>query len=1640
MKRRQLISKIAVLSILTPLLIYPKSVEAVTISEGKTMIEKAVRRYDDYYEYDGYAYMFSYMSEYRKYGHTWTGTYYESNTNNRWSDPYPFKVGDYLYNPDPTMNAQGKRLIGREADFGFRCVNNVWSNDSEYKGLHDNHGSRPNTDVDYEKLFKATYRRNKTSPKFNGLNVQNASYTQGNVYWTKPNKTLRVDFGGYQEYPGTGGLRLDDWVETNTLFIEDKDSNKSSVAKHSHMSGFSNYTNTADVPISYYSQWYDGSSRQTSTYASNLFDATFKYDAMDYALKTNHKSMNGKDNGGIYDTGKEIRTDGQAPKFNPIPTIEDGRDDYAKITFHDVYDDRGSGDNIKPGVGLATSQHKQWLYINKKGDSSVGTYVYFPKIVQTGTIELNGVKVPKYDMTFTINYDDPAYESLGLSTYEDEIEFSYGTYDLLDNSISSKKFTFSKKNPRPEAATLDLTSWNYAEPNSNKRWVNAKDEFSITTTLESSKQFSRLTDGYPSYGRLDLLNNEVCRYADKVSVDKLEVINSSDFINTKDYRAVEGINKDGIKYITINHKLKAKESGNGKIIELGFGGYTVFNGKEYWLPEELKPTEKDGEVLCVDAVAPTLQSDNVSTRTTEQFVIDLKGIVDTNGSGVKSILVKVWADTPSGKIEKIYTPSYNANNTQVTVKRSDFNNVFSGYNYQVTLTDNVGNKRIYPTKIASMVQNNLTCNRVDIYDPREERYVTQVISGLEYEAVIEVQNNGERDLTSSFDVALNIDGVYSSKISATSIAKGEKKDYRIKFVAGKENLKGVVYQGVADYGNKIVETNENDNIASTDKPYSTPRSDTNPPTIPTTPGKGEKIPDPPPIITIKFDLKAKLIDTVNKSNDTVKPYLITDDEIRVKYQIENLGSLNVKYCDIVNKAFINEVSYDGTKIDSVSISDIKKGEIKTFYKAYTIPNLPNGTTQANKVFKLSVDSTNVIDEVDETNNIATVTKVVKQLDVQPKENSVNLKTWKYAEPGTNNKWVNTREPFVIETSAISHETYLKYPDGIKLYLGDKYWDNVTTISFSSSGTSYFDKYSNFNAVQSLVSGKRTLSATHNLIAKTSANGGKYKISSDAYTTYKGNTVFSNKVTEKDGDILCVDSAAPTISSHEVTNRQNDTFTINLNNISDNNGSGVKSVSVKVWVNTPSGRVEKIYTPTKISNILSQVVVNRNDYNGVTKPYSYEITLVDNVDNTRTYTGNNASMIQNNLTCNRVDIYDPREERYVTQVISGLEYEAVIEVQNTGEREISIPYDVALKIDGVYKGKVNDNTTIKKDEKRDYRVKFVAGEENLSGVIYTGIADYSDSIYETNESDNTKGTKSPYDKPRDDLNPPILPEKPSKGDKYPEPPPIITVKVDLKARYINTVNLNDDEVISELIPEDVVRIKYQIENTGSFSTKYYDILNTKFKNAIYYDNALIKEVDISSIAKGEVKTFYQQYTIPLLPDDIIEDTKELKLSVDINNQVYESNESNNTLITRKKVIGLKVTDYRITDIVYPPVKYTYPIYIKNMPVSVKAGYNVTLRADVQGNPDKVVVVMKDLGGKSYGTYEMNKVRDISSNKAEYEFIFTPPPDTKSDTIFVSEIYAQRKTTKYDYNKREKWDGRTLKIGGSLYDDIIIFRQY
>lgn len=618
-------------------------------------------------------------------------------------------------------------------------------------------------------------------------------------------------------------------------------------------------------------------------------------------------------------------------------------------------------------------------------------------------------------------------------------------------------------------------------------------------------------------------------------------------------------------------------------------------------------------------------------------------------------------------------------------------------------------------------------------------------------------------------------------------------------------------------------------------------------------------------------------------------------------------------------------------------------------------------------------STNLLDMIGESKTVLVTVKAkdlvgnerilyqnTYNVSLTPKEASVNITNAKYVDDNIN--WVNTREPFNI-TTKVKTEDYPVYPANTILYMSGNGLhtspyigtSSIATISSYSfdNGTEKETMFAPFmlnpNAIQIQSGTSLWLQELYTLKANYLANGKKLNLYTDGSVVYKGKNIYSAMGTTS--QILAVDGDAPTYASHEIVNKTEDTFTVRVQGVSDNNLSGLKSVMAEAWVEGNDST--RSIAVTKISEGIYEFVVNRNDFNGVRRGYNYKITLEDNVGN-KSYVSPSSlvNMLQYNLTANKIRIYDARDNRYVTQVISGMSYQAVIDYSNTGEIDINSAYNIGLTLDGIYNSSVSGQP-IRVDETKQVIVDFIAGEEDLDGVVYRGVVDYNNVVDESNEDDNVCKTAEPYDTPRSDINPPIPPSPSGEVEDI----PIITIVVDLQAKYVNVINIKNtasefDTIVDELLEGDNYMIKFEVTNNSSLNIKYLDLLNKDVVAEDYYDGVVNGTHMTNDIDKGKSITYYDTLTVPLLPDGTVETVKPVTGIVDVGNKIRENNETNNTISINKKVLGLKVTDYRITDMVNPIKTYNYPIYIVGMPAEVKAGYNVTFRCNVKGKPNEV----------------------------------------------------------------------------------------
>ena len=1507
--------------------------------------------------------------------------------------------------------------------------------------------------------------------------------------WVRPTSAdkapdwTRIYSRGFQDWPYPGYPRGNNRVYSHYLRFLGEDGHSEKIQMTTGNANYRyDYQNEIELNnISpQFRRWNSGTYEHSEAYTW----VKFKLDNKDYNIDLYVDSENGKSDG--YYTKNKIKTDGKAPTVDTLPTIDDGNVDTAVITFHNAGDVRGEGSNIRSGVGMSTEEDKdQSLKIYKPGQEDKAVYLYVTQRTET-SVDSNGVQ--RYDLKWIIDYDDTKLSSLGLDGYYGELKFKIHLEDWLSNTYESGEYTLRRADPTPKETEVQLLDWDYAEPSTNIKWVKTEKDVRIRTKVKNDEMFDGLLNIPPTGTKLYLTGDN--GFWDDVRVSGIvEKSNTAEGIyNSKDYKGT--ITKEnGINTLSAEHTIKGRDINNGKKYTLSTSGYIVYNGAKY--ETEINNNETNNNILAFDGKAPILV-DGIPSPDWSKSNIPIKITFKDNESGMKSIeLYEGTTKIASGVSSLSYNVTTegihnykvvakdnvgNSKEQTFTVKLDKTPPVISGIPSSEWSNTNIAIKLSATDSLSGM-------KSIELYEGTTK--IASGVSSLSYNVTTEgihnykvvakdnVGNTNEQTFTVKLDKTPPV-------ISGQSLYGWSKENIRINSSAT-DSLSGMKSIELYDRNNSKVASSikeltylvtspgvsqykviAKDNVGNTSNKIITVRIDvTAPSSIPKFIYDEEAF-----NLNINADF---VIENESGIKELWAEYSPSSNASQVKKQVltlnksynstnSNLADLNgdgivdTRDLSIITKlkdiAFGNgsyiaayDFDYDGI-ITGKDIQKVKDAEGNKYI--YT------GNSNLYDLLGECGKAKVVVKAKDNCNNERVLAEREFNVSITPVDSYVDIRMAKYQ--NGNIYWVNTREEFKVFTR-VNTLNYPRYPRDTRLYIGGnginsemysgtKIVASTSDVSFSegSEKTKLFDKYSDYKAMKSTSSDrtKKYLEATHSLIAKDAANNMKFNLYSNGSIDFRDDVFYSGMATTN--KVLAVDSVAPTLISDNISNKSEDTFTIDLKGVTDSTGSGVKSVDVKVWIEENSiKKYEKTFNVKPDSNGEYKLVINRADFGNIRRNYRYQVTLTDNVDNYRVYPIKNAQMLQYNLTANRIDIFDPRENRYVTQVISGLDYYAVVEVQNTGELDVKVPFEVALERDNEFTGKINANG-LRINEVKDYRIPFVAGEENLKGVVYKGIVDYTDYIDESNELDNNVSSEKPYDIPRDESNPPVIPTTPPGGGKIPEPPPIITVELDLKASFVDAVEVGSDKVITELIPGDKVRIKYIVENMGSLSLEHYDILNKNFLNEIYYDGTKIGEVTISDIGKDERKTFYKDFVIPELKPDEIEVIKKLTLKVDSTNAIYETNENNNILNTNKKVLGLKVTDYRIMDMVNPPKKYTYPIYIKNMPVSVKAGYNVTLRADVQGKPDRVYVQMTDNKGNNHGTYEMKKVKDISNNKAEYEFIFTTPLDSEKGTIFISEVIATRNSSTYNYNKRENWNGDTLKIGGSALEDIIIFRKH
>lgn len=534
-------------------------------------------------------------------------------------------------------------------------------------------------------------------------------------------------------------------------------------------------------------------------------------------------------------------------------------------------------------------------------------------------------------------------------------------------------------------------------------------------------------------------------------------------------------------------------------------------------------------------------------------------------------------------------------------------------------------------------------------------------------------------------------------------------------------------------------------------------------------------------------------------------------------------------------------------------------------------------------------------------------------------------------------------------------------------------------------------------------------------------GGYSRLSNYKKSGYNGEVTYK-RCDVSNGATVYSDGTAPNGNKPYVSDITENTFKIRIGGVSDY-GSGVG----KLVANVQDGNNHKSYDMQKEGSEYV-VTVNRSDLGDNIFDVKFNITLSDNVNNSRniSYDGS-VNFKHRNIVAKEIKIYNPRENRYVSQMIKGLDYEAHIFIKNEGDLNVDNKFKVQLNKDNKYISTV-DIDRLNVSETKKAVISFKATAEELRGNVFTGIADSDDVVKESNESDNRCDTHKPYDTQ-------VGPNKQPSTDPN---APIITLILDLKADSVEIVD-NKNVPASEIISYRKYKVKAKFSNQSSLPLKYIDILDKNFDVGLYIGNKKLTNSNFNDMGKGEVKEITAEFTAPDL-DNKAEEVVTFSMSVDDKNNIYETDESNNIGKKDKLLVALRLEDYRVTKLIYPPSKYKFPIRMQGMPVSITAGYRTELEIDVLGKANNVYVDFEDTNGKKYDRIPMSKIRDINDTRSVYGFSFVTPEGTKDGTIFISHIYANKGTYLYNYNKTEKWDGNTFVINRNAMQDVVISRIF
>ena len=508
--------------------------------------------------------------------------------------------------------------------------------------------------------YYGIYELAKSNPDLVGHSIDGAVYTSGSVHWYKLN-AIGTTVSTQQVYK-------DKYHFINQVYMKLKyDGNYvvSTGTKYSSWSSSNDTLNNEYIASSSGTK-IDGSGKQIRT----KFNTTLKKSGI-YTVYTSAQNLGGfwqnpsQSESSPINIG-DIGIDEAAPVYSDI-SIQDKKIDDCMINITGVKDFADKSSKI---TGSGIKEVKVALYPVNNYDGYKGEDIWTKGIYNAATqsVYIDG----KFSSHFKNIYGQ----------YKADIKLT----DNVENQVIINE-TVLRADPTPDEVICDLLSWDYKEPNSQKRWIKQGNTANISISARSSKEYSSLDIGYPT--QIDYkFNNDI---SGSITLNSFSLNPTTSGLSLYSHSCTKS-EVGGYKYLKTSFKVKGEASGNNKGYLLSATALTTLDNIDYKYKNYV--SEKDNEVLYIDGKAPYgSMSYNFDDMSLEY---DMTANIKDDESGVN----KVWAKVISKDNSNIYK-TLNLSNNGGNNYKLDQTNLFDLFEdesakvksvkIELWAVDNVGN-------------------------------------------------------------------------------------------------------------------------------------------------------------------------------------------------------------------------------------------------------------------------------------------------------------------------------------------------------------------------------------------------------------------------------------------------------------------------------------------------------------------------------------------------------------------------------------------------------------------------------------------------------------------------------------------------------------------------------------------------------------------------------------------------------------------------------------------------------------------------------------------------------------------------------------------------------------------------------------